>query len=292
MRVSVHLDGRGQGATNDDCVRVRFFDAPVADFEQLGIGFGIGRRLSPLRVDVRFVPDLVVLDVVLVAVGEGVDKIAVVFQIIRRGKRPTLVPCRSGPGRRVAETGDNIQVVFVRQLNDVVVLLPGRPVRFVAAVLKIALAVYFYVFPGEFLANPPEPGVTDHPADALSFRRLYLLLHERVHAKRVLPRVRYGDVGPGLRHGPELPGDEIPQRDGLRGRSLLSRPGKQILGYNRAPDEKNQPQQDCQDRGNDYASTYPRDLQTSQQTAPSSFESITQGLYRRSVAGQNANTNK
>ena len=118
------------------------------------------RLFAPLGVDVGFVPDLVVADPSPVAGRHGVHEVAEVIKIIRWSEVPRASSSWRDSGRRVAQASDDLDMPYsLRQVDDVVVLLPGRAVRLVAPVLEVALAVDLDVLPGELLANPPEAGL-------------------------------------------------------------------------------------------------------------------------------------
>ena len=81
------------------------------------------------------------------------------------------------------------------ETHDLVVLLPGRAVGLVAAVLEIALAVDFDVLPGELLAQPVEAGLGCQLHRLLALGGLDLLVEEDVDAERVDVGVADGGIG-------------------------------------------------------------------------------------------------
>ncbi len=170
------LDGGGQGAGDDRAVGIGLLGPGVSNFQELGVGLRVHRLLAPLGVDVGLVPDLVVFDAPPVAAYHRVDEVAEVVEIVRRGQGASGVPVVARPSRGIGEAGDDFEPVFLGQLDDVIVLLPGRAMRLVAAVLEIALAVDLDVLPGELLANPAEAGLADHPERPLALLWLHLLL--------------------------------------------------------------------------------------------------------------------
>ena len=113
----------------------------------------------PLRVDVRFVPDLIVADLPAVAGGDRAGEIGEVAVVVGRRVSSHLVGSGPAPGWRIGDADDQPDVVLNRQRDNMIVLVPGRTVRLVAAVLKVPFGVDFDVFPGELLAQPVETGL-------------------------------------------------------------------------------------------------------------------------------------
>ena len=104
-------------------VRVDLLDLGVGDLQHLGVRLGVGLLVAPLAREVRLVPDLVDLDLALVALGERLDEVLPVFQLVRRpGGREDLVAAR--PVGLVVEAGDDPQAGLVDRVDDEVGLVP------------------------------------------------------------------------------------------------------------------------------------------------------------------------
>jgi hypothetical protein len=141
------------------------------------------------------------VDAVAVSTDDRLHEIAIVLEAVRRCKCPSLVPLGAAPSRRVAQTGDDLQVVLLGEVHNLIVFLPGRAIGIVATVLEVAFAVDFDVFPGELLPDPVKAGVGDHLHGALPLLRFDFLLQEGVYPVGILPGVghRYpvGCIGRG-----------------------------------------------------------------------------------------------
>ena len=140
-----------------------------------------------------------------------------------------------------------LQAILLGQVDDVVVLLPSRPVRFVAAVLEVALAVDFDVFPGEFLAQELEAGVGGHLHGELALSGVHLLLQEDVHAEGADVRQVHRGVRLQLQPRPQQVGGQVGDAFHLGEELVLAGLGPQPLPRGRRrQDKKAQPAQEQQ----------------------------------------------
>ena len=91
-------------------------------------------------------------------------------------------------------------------------------------VLKVSLAVDFYIFPGKLLAQPVEAGRGDHRHRALSLLRFHFLLQEDIDAEGIDARVGHGHEIGGFYARAQQVCCQIAQRLRLREGLLFPRP--------------------------------------------------------------------
>ncbi len=138
----------------NDGVWVSFAGGRGSGLQQLDILFRTDAVRTPFGVDVRLIPDLVVADASAVAFGDGGHEVGEVLEIVRRRVFAHVVASGAAPRRRVADAHDQFHVVLLGQVDDVVVLFPRGPIRFVAAILEIAASVDLDILPGKLLPQP------------------------------------------------------------------------------------------------------------------------------------------
>lgn len=189
----------GASAPRDDHdARIHRLQPSIGPTEQIGIRFrihGARRAGSPLRGDVGLVPDLIVEHPPAIAPGHHLGEIGEILGVVRRGESAPGFPIVARPGRRAGEPHDQAQAIAPRQIHNVIVFLPGRPIGDMPAVLEIPLPMDLDVRPRELLADPAEAGLGDHAHGPLPLLRLHFLLQESVHPKRGIIRVGNGSIG-------------------------------------------------------------------------------------------------
>ncbi|TKJ28895.1 MAG: hypothetical protein CEE40_10240 [Chloroflexi bacterium B3_Chlor] len=189
-----HLRRRCQPRTQDHNLGVRFLGPRIPHCEEFGISFGIDGALAPFWVDIGLVPDLIVLDPPLVSADHSVDEVAVVIVVIGRGQGPRLISCCSAPGWRVVQASDDLYPVFLSQVDDVVILVPGGYVPALAVITKDSFAFDLDVFPGKLLPDPLETGIPDQAQGPMDLPIIHLLLQKSVDSVGVHPGVSDGQV--------------------------------------------------------------------------------------------------
>ena len=107
---------------------------------------------------------------------------------------PTASPLGAAPGGRRADADDELHPVFVGQIDDLIVFVPGGFGWGIAPVFEVALGVDLDVLPGKLLAQPVETGLGRQLHRLLALGRLDLFVQEDIDAEGVEVGVPYRRV--------------------------------------------------------------------------------------------------
>ena len=156
---SAIFGGGGERRRHYNGIWVDGLDAVVGNFEEGHILFGVYGVTTPFTEEVRLVPYLVVLDLALVARGDGGHEVAVVLVVGGRAFMVGLyvVAGLARPHRGAVEASHDGYAVGDRLVHYEVIFGPGTDgITGVASVGEIALGADLDVVPGEVLPYPLE----------------------------------------------------------------------------------------------------------------------------------------
>ena len=174
------LVGRSKSGQQDHCVGVGCFCSQVACLQQLNIVCSVDRKTAPLAFEIRLVPELEVGDPALIAADNGVDVVDPVVNLVGRAVREPVdvrltLTC---PAWRLLQPGDDLDAALIGQVDDAVVLLPGR----LAKSSDIDVLLRLDLIPAEDLPDIAKPTLGDHVQRALNDIRIGFFIQEGVDA--------------------------------------------------------------------------------------------------------------
>ena len=166
--LSARLDVGRQGGGQDDCVRVCGTHLHGGLAQQPGILAGIHQPLSPVWPDIGLIPNLVELNGLAVALGEGPGEAPEVRLRSRWRQGIACVLGSSRPRRRTVQQGHQCKAAGGHIVDDGIPWLPVKDA-----------GLRFDRLPGKPLAHPAEPRLRDAVEHRTALRRVGLLQRDR-----------------------------------------------------------------------------------------------------------------